>query len=212
MVSDELLKYIITGALFGLTAGISPGPLLALVISETLKHNKSGGIKVALAPLITDLPIIGLSFFVIYSLSNFNNVMGLISVCGSIFLMYLGYECFKTRGPETGISKHKQRSVIKGVIVNALNPHPYLFWITVGTPLALKAYQVSLAAVISYFVSFYVLLIGSKIIVAVLVDRTRSFISTGIYIWIMRFLGIALFTFAILFFSESIRIFRDHAG
>ena len=52
---------LITGIILGLMAGISPGPLLALVISETLKHGKKEGIKIALTPFITDLPAILLS-------------------------------------------------------------------------------------------------------------------------------------------------------
>ncbi|MDY6953588.1 MAG: LysE family translocator, partial [Thermodesulfobacteriota bacterium] len=46
------------GIVLGLSAGFAPGPLLALVISQTLRHNAVEGLKVALAPLVTDLPII----------------------------------------------------------------------------------------------------------------------------------------------------------
>ncbi len=49
-----MLDYLITGITFGFVAGISPGPLLALVISETIKHNHKEGIKIALSPLLTD--------------------------------------------------------------------------------------------------------------------------------------------------------------
>ncbi|MCX9013779.1 MAG: hypothetical protein OIN89_03135 [Candidatus Methanoperedens sp.] len=53
----ETLTFLVSGMIFGLTSGISPGPLLTLVISETLKNGSSGGMKVAVAPLITDIPI-----------------------------------------------------------------------------------------------------------------------------------------------------------
>ena len=42
----------------GLAAGFAPGPLLVLVISETLQHSTRAGIKVAFAPVITDLAIV----------------------------------------------------------------------------------------------------------------------------------------------------------
>ena len=48
----------LAGAAFGLSAGITPGPLLALVIAQTLAHGPREGGKVALAPLLTDSPII----------------------------------------------------------------------------------------------------------------------------------------------------------
>jgi len=55
------------------SAGFAPGPLLTLVISETLQHDIKSGVKVALAPIITDLPIIILS-----KLTNFHDILGII--------------------------------------------------------------------------------------------------------------------------------------
>ncbi len=47
---------ILTGTVLGITAGISPGPLLMLVISQTIRFGHREGIKVSLTPLITDAP------------------------------------------------------------------------------------------------------------------------------------------------------------
>ncbi len=205
MLTSETSGFIIMGALFGLTAGISPGPLLTLVITETITHNKSEGIKVAFAPLITDLPIILIAFFIFSRYSQFNLLMSLISFLGAIFLVYLGYECLRTKGLSIEIQKRKSGSLIKGIIVNILNPHPYLFWITVGTPVALKAYQVSIAAAVIFFLSFYSFLIGSKITIVLLVERSRIFLTNMTYIWTMRILGLSLFIFAALFLVDSIK-------
>jgi threonine/homoserine/homoserine lactone efflux protein len=73
---------LIAGIILGLSAGLSPGPLLALVISQTLKHGVREGVKVALAPLITDAPIILLTFFVLTKLSRADFALGVISVAG----------------------------------------------------------------------------------------------------------------------------------
>ena len=209
MFTTDSWNIIIMGAFFGFTAGISPGPLLTLVITETIKHNKTEGIKVAVAPLITDLPIIVLALLIFSRYSHFNILMALISLAGGIFLLYLGYECLITKGLGVDIQKSGPVSLVKGIIVNILNPHPYLFWITVGAPVAIKAYQISLSTVIIYFLSFYSLLIGSKIILALLVDRSRIFLNNMLYIWIMRILGFILFIFAALFFFEGIEMLRN---
>jgi threonine/homoserine/homoserine lactone efflux protein len=47
---------VLSGAALGLSAGVTPGPLLALVIAQTLTHGPREGGKVALAPLLTDAP------------------------------------------------------------------------------------------------------------------------------------------------------------
>ena len=60
-----MLQFIATGTILGASAGVAPGPLLTLVVAETLKHNIKEGIKVSLAPIITDMPIIILSLFLL---------------------------------------------------------------------------------------------------------------------------------------------------
>jgi threonine/homoserine/homoserine lactone efflux protein len=208
MEDSGMLSYLSLGAVLGLTAGISPGPLLALVISETLKHNKREGIKIALTPLVTDLPIILFSLIILSVFSHSQIVLCIIAFLGSTFVAYLGYDCLNSRGlsADTGVSPAK--SVRKGTLVNILNPHPYLFWITVGAPIVMKAWNHSVASVAVYFLAFYLFLVGSKITIALLVDKSKAFLNNGAYIWIMRILGLALFVFAILFFLDGIRIFK----
>ena len=48
-----MLHFLTLGTVLGLSAGLAPGPLLTLVISETLQHDIRAGIKVAVAPFIT---------------------------------------------------------------------------------------------------------------------------------------------------------------
>ena len=195
------------GAFFGLSAGISPGPLLTLVISETLRHNRKEGIKVAVAPLITDLPIILLTSLILSRLSQYSLVIAFISLSGGIYFSWLGYETLKTEVPDIDIKKKKSGSLRKGITSNFLNPNPYIFWLTAGIPNAFKAYERSLMTVILYFLLFYVMLIGSKIIVALLVERSKNFLRKKTYRILMLILGTALLAFAAWFFYEGIKIF-----
>ena len=207
MPFDSSIPYLIMGAFFGLSAGISPGPLLTLVISETLRHNRKEGIKVAVAPLITDLPIILLTSLILSRLSQYSLVLAFISLSGGIYFSWLGYETIKTKELDVDIKKKKSDTVRKGITANFLNPNPYIFWLTAGIPNAFKAYERSLIAVILYFLLFYVMLIGSKIIVALLVERSKDFLRKNTYRIIMLILGTALLGFAVWFFYEGIKIF-----
>ena len=63
--AENVYAALFVGALFGLSAGFSPGPLMTLVISQTLQHNAREGALVAASPLVTDAPIILISFFVV---------------------------------------------------------------------------------------------------------------------------------------------------
>ena len=191
------------GAVFGLTAGISPGPLLTLVISETLRHNKTEGVKIAIAPLITDIPIVLLTIFILSKMSGFDMVIGIISILGGIFIAYLGYDSIRSKGIEIEIQNLKLKSIRKGIIVNILSPHPYIFWLMVGAPITIRAYQASPAAAFAFIIAFYVLLVGSKISIALVVDRSRAFLKNQVFIWTLRILGLVLLILAILLIKEG---------
>jgi threonine/homoserine/homoserine lactone efflux protein len=208
MQMSEIFKYLLTGIIFGLTAGISPGPILTLVISETLRHNKKEGIKIAITPLITDLPIIALSMFVFSQFTNSDLILGIISILGGCFIAYLGYETIKANSMSIDLDNAKPRSLRKGIIVNLLSPHPYLFWLVVGSPLLFKASNINPWAAVAFIVAFYACLVGSKIIIANLVDRSRSFLKNKAFLWTMRVLGLALITFAIIFIIDGLKFFE----
>ena len=203
----ESLPFLISGILFGLVAGISPGPLLTLVISETIKHNKKEGIFVASAPILTDIPIVLLSVFVLVKLSSFNLVLGTISISGALFIVYLAYESITIKGIELNLQKVKAQSLRKGIITNFLNPHPYLFWIAVGAPTILKGYRVNVLSVVFFILGFYLFLVGSKIMVALIVDKSKSFLKSNTYVYIIRTLGFILLIFSVIFIKDGLSYF-----
>ena len=201
-----MIAFLTTGTILGLSAGIAPGPLLALVISETLRHVVKAGVKVALAPIISDLPIVALTLYILAKLSAFNIILGTISFLGGFVLLYMGYESLATKGVNLSFQNLKPQSLKKGIIVNVLNPHPYLFWISIGAPTTIKAWDQSIFAAMAFIGSFYILLVGSKISLAVLVGRYRSFLTGSFYIYTMRILGLILFAVALVLFRDGMNL------
>ncbi len=200
----EPISFLISGIVFGLTAGISPGPLLTLVISETLKKNTTAGIKVAVAPLLTDIPIVIVTFLILSRLSDFSLALGLISISGAIFIFFLAYENLFTTDVRSEIGDIKSESLKKGVITNFLNPHPYLFWFTVGAPTIFKALGTGVYQAIAFVSGFYVFLVGSKIMVAVITGKYSTFIETKAYVYVVKTLGLVLLLFAFMFLRDGL--------
>lgn len=199
----DILSYTLTGILLGLSAGFSPGPLSTLVISETLRHRRIEGIKVALVPLLTDLPIILISIFLLSKIGNSDFILGIISVLGAVFVAYLGIKNLGIKGVELQVTQENVRSIQKGIVVNVLSPHPYIFWVMVGAPTVLKAHEANNMASFSFVIAFYILLVGAKLLMALLVDKSRGFLSGSKYIWTMRILGLSLIVFAAILFKEA---------
>jgi len=203
----ESIPFLISGILFGLVAGISPGPLMTLVISETVKHNRKEGMIVACAPILTDLPIVLLSIYVLVKLSSFNHILGVISILGALFIAYLGYGSITLKGIELNLQKIKAQSLRRGVITNFLSPNPYLFWITVGAPSVLKGYKINLLSALFFILGFYFFLVGSKIMIALVVDKSKSFLKSNAYIYIIKALGLILFAFSVIYIKDGLKYF-----
>lgn len=191
-----MLDYIFSGLLLGLAAGFAPGPLLTLVVAETLQAGTRAGFRVALAPLLTDLPIITVTLVLLGQLAAFNAVMGGISLLGGLVVCVLGWQGLRTRGAAAAPAAVAGDALLKGVVVNFLSPHPYLFWVGVGGPIIWRAAEQGLAAPAGFAVTFYGALVGAKLGLALLVGRSRAFLTGRCYLLVMRGLGLLLLLFA----------------
>ena len=198
------VTYLLSGIVFGLGSALTPGPLLTLVISQTLRHGVKEGIKVALAPLLTDLPIVLGTIFILSRLTELEPVLGMISFFGSAFLIYLALEIFSVRGLDIHTGSVKSHSIKKGMIANFLNPSPYMFWFTVGAPTSVQAFHRGWTAFLLFLLSFYIFLVGSKVAVAFITGTSRQFLKSRHYIYAMRGIGTLLLLFAALFILKGL--------
>lgn len=181
--------YFGLGLSMGLSAGISPGPLLALVIAASLRSGLKGGLSVALAPFVTDLPIIVLSIFLVDLLPP--GALRWVGTVGGLVVIWMGVEMLRsarkaTLPDDSGVQSEPNRELWRGVVVNALNPHPYLFWATVGGPALVSGWRISPWYAAAFLLSFYTLLVGSKMAIAWLVSRQAGGLSL---VWYRRALA-----------------------
>lgn len=201
-----MIDFLIMGTVLGLSAGLAPGPLLTLVVTETLRHDIRAGIKVALSPLITDVPIIALTIFLLAKLANFHGILGSISLVGGGFLLFTGYQSLRTREVAINPQELKSNSLTKGILANTLSPYPYLFWFSVGAPTMTKAVNRDLGAALAFIIGFYVCLVGSKIALAILVGKSKGLLTGTAYRFTMRLLGLALCVLAIVLFRDGLAL------
>ena len=201
-----MFGYVVAGLSFGLSAGFSPGPLFAMVISQTIQYGLKEGIKTAISPLITDVPIILLSSFLLSGIQNYTPLLGLVSLAGGIFLSFLAYENIRFKTTPFELDTKATSSITKGALVNALSPHPYLFWLMVGSPMLINSYAQGMGSVTGFILSFYIALVGSKICLALIVHQSRDFLQGRTYTTIMKLLGIVLFVFSLLLFKDALRL------
>jgi threonine/homoserine/homoserine lactone efflux protein len=215
----------LSGAAFGLSSGITPGPLLALVIAQTLSHGPREGGKVALAPLLTDSPIILGALLLTSNAAEHGTFLGGLTLCGAAFLLYCALGCLRFKPPGSGphgsgphgsgpycagVETRQPRkapgSVGKGVLANFLNPGPYLFWMTVGAPLIVEARTDGWFTLASFLLAFFLTIVGSKLGVALLTWRTGPVLGSRGYVLVMRGLGVMLLGYAAFYVRDGLRL------
>jgi threonine/homoserine/homoserine lactone efflux protein len=169
------VREFLLGLTLGLSAGISPGPLLALVIGTTLRHSQRAGIQVAMSPLITDLPIIVLALTVVGTISS--RATAMLGAAGALVILKIAVDTLRgaRRGePPSGTATGRAgRALRQGVLVNLLSPHPWLFWLGVGAPLLVTAGRQGGWYAGAFLAGFYTLLVGSKVALAFLLGSAR---------------------------------------
>ncbi|HET8772869.1 MAG TPA: LysE family transporter [Thermoanaerobaculia bacterium] len=191
---------------YGLTGGLAPGPLMTLVLTQTLRHGAREGMKTSLAPLITDGPIIVLLLLFLDRIAAIRPLLGGIAIAGVAFLLYLARESWSAPPPSAAETEAAPRSLLRGALVNFLNPSPYLFWLTVGTPMLLKAWRHSALAAALFIVVFFVSLVGSKMALALLLARSRDRVLGRWYRPAMRTLAVLLIVFAVIVARDAVRL------
>jgi len=201
---DSFISLIASAFLLGAVSGLSPGPLLTLVISESLQRGFRSGAAVSIAPLVTDAPIILAMTALADVLSSTGRIIGCLYLLGACYLLYLSIELFRIKGKTAETTAGVRASFMKGAVVNLLNPAPYVFWLTIGAPLLIKAKSISWAAVGIFLAVFYGMLVGLKLLLAVLTGKNRHLMAGRLYTGVMKVLGLLLLLFAVIFAVNGI--------
>jgi threonine/homoserine/homoserine lactone efflux protein len=194
---------LLLGLTLGIGAGVAPGPLLAVVIRSTLEGGFAAGARVACGPLVTDLPIIVLAVVLATSLPEV--ALAGLGLVGGLFVLWLGAQALRDvpEPVEAAVGGATVAgSVRRGALVNALNPHPWIFWLTVGVPILGDG---STAQAALFLLAFYLMLIGSKIAVAAALGAGRERLLRGPgYRWALRGSGLLLLAAGVLLVAEAI--------
>ena len=203
--ADSTTFFAVTATLLGLSAGLTPGPLTALVISQTLRFGFREGAVVGLAPILTDGPLVIISAVAITQAGEVEGFLGILSLAGAAFLGYLAWDSLAASALALeDAAAEAPKSLRKSLVANMLNPHAYLFWFVLGGPLVARSVELGGPRPWVFLIVFFACLVGAKITIAWIVARTRHLLAGKGYVWVMRALGGALGVFAVLFFMDGL--------
>ncbi|USQ79060.1 LysE family transporter [Ornithinimicrobium faecis] len=192
---------VLVGLALGAAAGISPGPLLVLVITSALRGGSLAGVVAACAPLVSDVLVIAGTLLVLNQLPV--QAVGWLALGGAVFVAWIGLQTvLDARGARLVAGAANERAEARAALrraamVNLLSPHPWLFWATVLGPLVLTTWRSAPIEAVALVLAFYVAIVGSKALIAVLVARGRHLLSDRAYRWALVIAGVLLVAAAV---------------
>ncbi len=156
-----MIAYILQGIVYGFAAAAQPGPFQAYAILQAVRSGWRRSIVYALVPLCSDLPIIAAVVFVLALVPDVWVIA--LRFVGGLFLLYLAGNAFRTARrlsdePEPGAGSHP-RNFFQAVLINLLNPNPYLFWSLVTGPILVAGWKQNPAYAVGMLTSFYLVMV-----------------------------------------------------
>lgn len=152
-----MFAYFLQGFLLGFPAAATPGPLQAFYLSQTMRWGWKRTLPSALAPLISDGPIIFLVLFVLTRTPEW--LLRAQRIAGGIFIFYLAtnallaYRARQELQPVSSPTSHE--GLAKAAVTNLLNPNPYIFWSVVAGPILVEAWRESSVYGAGFMLGFY---------------------------------------------------------
>ena len=168
--------YILQGIGYGFAAAVQPGSFQTYLISQSLTKGWKRTLPAALAPLISDGPIIGLCLLILSQVPAW--LQQFLYLAGGLFVLYLAYGAYKSwKNFEPNIPSGEagtQQSVLKAVLINLLNPNPYIFWSLVTGPILLAGWRATPAQGIGFLAGFYITMILSLCTIIIVFGSARQ--------------------------------------
>jgi threonine/homoserine/homoserine lactone efflux protein len=191
-----MLSYIIQGITYGFAAAIQPGPMQAYIILQALKNGWRRSMIYVLVPLLSDLPIIALVVTVLALLPA--GWVIVLRVGGGAFLLYLAWKAIraalKYSGEDSALEASPSKGLLQAVLINLLNPNPYLFWSLVTGPILLTGWKEAPAYGIALLAAFYSVMIIVCAVIILVVSIAHRF-NPRLRQWLMiaSALGLGIF-------------------
>jgi len=168
--------YIAQGIVYGFAAAAQPGPLQTFLISQALMKGWQKSLSSALAPLISDGPIIALCLLVLSQVPAW--LQNLLYIAGGLFILYLAYGSYKSWmnfDPHIPASETRTvQSLLKAVITNVLGPGAYVFWTLVTGPILIAGWHETPLYGISFLLGFYITMISSLAAIIIVFGSARQ--------------------------------------
>ena len=170
-----MLGYVVQGIGYGFAAAVQPGPFQTYITAQTLNNGWRNTLPAAVAPLISDGPIVALVLLVLSQVPEW--MQRFLYVASGLFILYLAVNAFigwRNFDPAGAVAiPSRRQSVFRAAMMNVLSPGPYIYWSLVTGPILLAGWREAPTNGIGFLAGFYAALTVSLAGIIILFGTAR---------------------------------------
>jgi threonine/homoserine/homoserine lactone efflux protein len=197
-----------TSFVIALSGAMMPGPVLAMVVSETPRRGPLTGTKMMIGHFFLEaLLVAGLTAGLASILDN-RLVIGIIALAGGAMLVWMGQSLLRssrhlTLVVEAGAARGINL-VVAGITTSLSNPYWLLWWLTIGVGYVAMGLEHGLPGILAFFAGHIAADFAWYTFVSAGLTVGRRFLSDRLYRGLVAVCGLALLYFGAAFVSSGI--------
>src|SRR2546423_4678715 len=132
----EVVATILAGMGIGLSLGAPPGPVNAIIASQTVTRSWRAGFLVGVGATTADTIFLAIAFLARTAVAGIGPYVPFIALLGAGVMVYFAWSAVRSWRQAPNILESKPdehtKSYMTGLSVNITSPYPILWWLTAG--------------------------------------------------------------------------------
>jgi threonine/homoserine/homoserine lactone efflux protein len=199
------------GLLFGLILSFMVGPVFFALIQTSIEYGFKAGLFMAFGVAMSDSMYIAISYSGLSQISENIQLKFFLGLVGALIMVGFGLNYIFRPIPKKGLKRYEMnsnshlRKILKGFMLNSLNPFILLFWLGVAGLVTVEMHfnfdQASF-----FYVGVIAMVLTMDITKSFLATRLRTFVTPHFMNIINRIVGIVLILFGIRLFYYALEL------
>lgn len=195
-----MLEPLLSGITFGLALALMVGPVFFALIQTSLHESFRAGAYFALGVFLSDASLIALGYVFAGQLDLLNTHRDLMGWIGGAVLIVFGVFQM-TRQPKIREVDDERRTVhghylVRGFLMNTLNPMVLLFWLSVIGIVSVRAHYTP-ADRMTFFASVLGTVLSTDLLKSYGAGKLKRLLSARVMKWINRITGLVVAGFGV---------------
>ena len=191
---------ILSGISFGLLLAVMLGPVFFALLQTSLHEGFKAGVHLAFGVFLSDAMLVTLCYTFASFIRMIDSHHKAMALVGGILLIGFGVYNFFHRIKLKEVDDDKKtvhaHFVLKGFLLNLLNPAVFFFWLGV-TGLISTRDGYTITNEIEFFATTLTTVFATDILKSFVAHRIKNILKPNVMLWINRIIGVVLVGFGI---------------